>query len=153
MFDHIRGGGKLALGGMSGPRRDSATSPPDGYPLTPKGTKLPLSPRVPHPIFSISALAICFQGHRKGVFWGGVSCLVCLLVDLGFGAQTANLLEERKRWGGGEAGQGRGTRVGAGEIGLICLQCPLFSYFQQLFKQKLCKSCTWKKKWVLRKDL
>lgn len=33
----------------------------------------------------------------KGVFWG-LSCLG----DLGFGAKTANVLEERNRWGAGE---------------------------------------------------
>lgn len=92
---------------MSGPGRGSATSPPDSHPLTPKGTKLQpspfslcTSPNILHlrPVQSVS------KATGKGVFWG-LSCLVCLLGDLGFGAKTANLLEERKRWGGGGAEQ------------------------------------------------
>lgn len=96
--------------------------PPALQTATPSPLKAPSFPSLPvhliqhspsQPSQSVS------KATGKGVFWG-FSCLVCLLRDLEFGAKTANLLEERKRWGGGGAGQGRGSRVGAGEIGPIC---------------------------------
>lgn len=69
----------------------------------------PLSPRAPHPVQSASKAA------GKGVF-GGLSCLECLLGDLGFGTRTASLLEEKK--GGGREGRGgkRGGRGGRAEV-------------------------------------
>lgn len=101
---------------MSGRRRGGAASPPDSHPLTPKGTELspsPLSRCTSPPILHLREQSVS-KVTGKGMFWG-LSCLACFLGDLGFGAQTANLLEERKRWVG--VGQSRGAH--AGETGPI----------------------------------
>lgn len=85
-----------------------------------------------------------FKATGKGVFWG-LSCLVCLLGDLGFGTKTASLLEEEKRWGGGRGrggGRGWGGRAEVPTEGRLILSVNnalCFPIFQQLLKPKLCK--------------
>lgn len=87
-------------------------------PLTPKGTKLPLSPCAPHPTFSISALTICFQGHRKGGVLGEFLAWYVSLEIWGLAPKLPTYW--RRGRGGVGAGQGRGAPVGTGEIGPIC---------------------------------
>lgn len=85
-------------------------------PLKARSRNPALSLCAPHTPFSICGSNLLPKPPERGCFWGGLSCLVGFLGDLGLGAQTANLLEERKRWVG--VGQGRGAH--AGEIGPIC---------------------------------
>lgn len=72
---------------------------PPALPIaTPSPLKAPSYIQPSPPLSSgTSPHAICFQGRRKGGVWGFLSCLGCLLGDLGFGTRTASLLEEKKR--------------------------------------------------------
>ena len=100
MFDHIRGGGKLALGGYLGQEEPVL---PACQTATPSPLKVPSYNTVHLTQHSLSwREQSVSKATGKGVF-GGLSFLVCLLGDLGFGA---SLLEERKRWE--EVGWGRG---------------------------------------------
>ena len=100
MFDHIRGGGKLALGGHLGQEEPVL---PACQTATPSPLKVPSYNTVHLTQHSLSwREQSVSKATGKGVF-GGLSFLVCLLGDLGFGA---SFREERKRWE--EVGWGRG---------------------------------------------
>lgn len=108
MSYHIRGRGKLALGGRLG-QGEALVPALQAASLTPKA----LSPRPP--LVSWSSLASCswmeaihFQSCPwSGRVFGDSSCLVYLCRELGFDppSQTANLLGEKEGVKGGREGR------------------------------------------------
>lgn len=136
MFDHIRGGRKVSSGGNiwakkgQFPRALQTATP---SPLNARSYNPPLAPPV-HlaPTCSISTAT------GKGVF-GGLSCLVSPW-RCGVWRKNCQLAGGEEEVGRGGEGEGASRSARAGEMGPICEQCPLSSYFSTAFETKVVQS-------------